>query len=78
MQTLIEQPGGDTRRIRSIREPFTIQVCFERVLTAGVHADFDQQGKLVRIEILDASDVLQQKVQFEVLFSSSPVERVGV
>jgi len=47
-------------------------------VTAGVHADFDRQGKLVGIEILDASEVLQQKVQFEVLFSSSPVGRVGV
>jgi len=47
-------------------------------VTAGVHADFDRHGKLVGIEILDASDVLQQKVQFEVLFSSSPAGTVGV
>jgi len=35
-------------------------------VTPGVHADFDREGKLLGIEVLDASDVLQQKVQFEV------------
>ena len=33
---------------------------------AGVHADFDRHDKLVGIEILDASETLRQKVQFEV------------
>jgi uncharacterized protein YuzE len=37
----------------------------------GVHADFDREGKLVGIEVLEASDVLQQKVQFEVSLTSS-------
>jgi|YNPNPStandDraft_1061719.scaffolds.fasta_scaffold284042_1 uncharacterized protein YuzE len=32
----------------------------------GMHADFDQQGRLIGIEILDASEVLREKVQFEV------------
>ena len=32
----------------------------------GMYADFDQQGRLIGIEILDASEVLQEKVQFEV------------
>jgi len=31
-----------------------------------MYADFDQQGRLIGIEILDASEVLQEKVQFEV------------
>jgi uncharacterized protein YuzE len=35
-------------------------------VTPGVHADFDQQGRLLGIEVLDASEVMQQKVQFEV------------
>jgi len=35
-------------------------------VTPGVHADFDREGKLLGIEVLDASDVLQHKVQFEV------------
>ncbi len=42
----------------------------------GVHADFDRQGRLVGIEILDASEVLRQKVQFEVAFAPSSVETV--
>ena len=32
----------------------------------GIHADFDGQGKLIGIEVLDASTVMQRKVQFEV------------
>ncbi len=32
----------------------------------GVHADFDREGRLLGIEVLDASEVLRHKVQFEV------------
>ena len=35
-------------------------------VTPGVHADFDRQGHLLGIEVLDASVIMQQKVQFEV------------
>jgi uncharacterized protein YuzE len=31
-----------------------------------LHADFDAAGKLIGIEVLDASDILGTKVQFEV------------
>jgi uncharacterized protein YuzE len=31
----------------------------------GVMADFDREGKLIGIEVLDASDILEQKVEFE-------------
>jgi uncharacterized protein YuzE len=40
----------------------------------GVHVDFDREGKLLGIEVLDASDVLQQKVQFEVTIRPSLVQ----
>ena len=30
----------------------------------GVHADFDSQGKLIGIEILDASEIMQNKIEF--------------
>ena len=40
----------------------------------GVHADFDRQGRLIGIEVLDASEVLRQKVQFEVTLTPSPAE----
>ena len=33
----------------------------------GVHADFDRQGQLIGIEVLDASQVMRHKVQFEVI-----------
>lgn len=43
-------------------------------IVPGVHADFDRQGRLVGLEVLDASEVLDQKFQFE--FSLMPsVER---
>ena len=47
-------------------------------VVAGVRADFNRQGKLIGIEVLDASEVLQHKLQFEVSFTSAPVETVGV
>ena len=40
----------------------------------GVHADFDRGGKLLGIEVLDASEVLRHKVQFEVMLTPSLVE----
>jgi len=40
----------------------------------GVFADFDRRGRLIGIEILDASDVMEQKVQFEVALIPSPFE----
>lgn len=40
----------------------------------GVHIDFNAQGALIGIEVLDASEVLQHKVQFEVELTSSPGE----
>lgn len=39
----------------------------------GVHADFDRNGRLLGIEVLDAAEVLRHKLQFEVsLTPSSP------
>ncbi|MGB9880074.1 MAG: DUF2283 domain-containing protein, partial [Anaerolineae bacterium] len=35
-------------------------------IVPGVHADFNSQGKLIGIEVLDASEVLGKRVQFEV------------
>ncbi|MEK9136271.1 MAG: DUF2283 domain-containing protein [Bacteroidota bacterium] len=35
-------------------------------LTPGVHADFDKSGKLIGLEVLEATEVLGRKVQFEV------------
>jgi uncharacterized protein YuzE len=32
----------------------------------GLHVDFDAAGKLIGIEVLDASEILGDKVQFEV------------
>jgi uncharacterized protein YuzE len=43
-------------------------------VTPGVHADFDRQGRLIGLEVLDAAEVLQHKVQFEVMLISPPAE----
>ena len=40
----------------------------------GVHADFDRQGRLLGIEVLDASEVLRHTVQFEVMLTPSLAE----
>lgn len=41
----------------------------------GVHADFDRVDRLVGLEVLDASEVLDQKFQFE--FSLTPAGEPG-
>jgi uncharacterized protein YuzE len=41
----------------------------------GLYADFDIAGKLIGIEVLDASEVLGGKVQFEVNLQQSPAEQ---
>jgi uncharacterized protein YuzE len=38
----------------------------------GVHADFDREGRLLGIEVLDAAEVLRHKVQFEVSLTPTP------
>ena len=30
----------------------------------GVHADFDARGKLIGIEIIDASEIMERKIEF--------------
>ena len=39
-------------------------------VSPGVHADFDAHGKLIGFEVLDATEVLGKKVQFEVALPS--------
>ena len=43
-----------------------------RTLTVapGVHTDFDAHGKLVGLEVLDATEILGKSVQFEVTLPS--------
>jgi uncharacterized protein YuzE len=39
-------------------------------VTPGVHADFDASGKLIGLEVLDATEVLGDNVQFEIALPS--------
>lgn len=33
-------------------------------ITPGVHADFDRNKKLIGIEVLDASEIMDRKIEF--------------
>lgn len=44
------------------------------VIAPGVHADFNQEGTLIGMEVVDATEVLGCKVQLEVALTTSPVE----
>ncbi|MHA1631748.1 MAG: DUF2283 domain-containing protein [Candidatus Freyarchaeota archaeon] len=39
-------------------------------VSPGVHADFDARGKLIGLEVIDASEVLGEKLQFEVALAA--------
>ncbi|NCO33862.1 MAG: hypothetical protein AUJ92_03285 [Armatimonadetes bacterium CG2_30_59_28] len=43
----------------------------------GVHADFDAKRKLIGLEVLDASEVLGRKVEFEMELPVAQVEAVA-
>ena len=45
------------------------RVAKTETISPGVYADFDSQGKLLGIEVLDASELMQHKMQFEVLLN---------
>lgn len=34
-------------------------------ITPGVHADFDKDKKLIGIEVLDASEIMERKIEIE-------------
>ncbi|MFW6118278.1 MAG: DUF2283 domain-containing protein [Chloroflexota bacterium] len=35
-----------------------------KTMSPGVYADFDRDGKLIGIEILDASEIMGRKIEF--------------
>lgn len=35
-----------------------------KTISPGVHADFDRDGKLIGIEIIDASEIMGKKIEF--------------
>ena len=46
-------------------------------ITPGVHADFDAQGKLVGLEVLEAREVLGKSLQFEVALSPAGLAKIA-
>ncbi len=43
----------------------------------GMHADFDSTGKLIGLEVLDASEILGEKLQLEVALWPSRAEQTA-
>jgi len=35
-----------------------------KMISPGVHADFNKDGKLIGIEIIDASEIMGKKIEF--------------
>ena len=46
-------------------------------VTPGVHADFDNKNKLIGLEVLDATEILRGKVEFEVALPSPETAKVA-
>jgi len=43
----------------------------------GVHADFNAEGKLIGIEVIDASEVMGRKIEFTLPEVSQPAMKVA-
>jgi len=41
-----------------------IRAAETKTITPGVHADFDRTGKLIGIEVIDASEIVGKEVEF--------------
>ncbi|HDZ88083.1 MAG TPA: DUF2283 domain-containing protein, partial [Nitrospirae bacterium] len=41
-----------------------IKVARTETITPGVHADFDRDGRLLGLEVIDASEMLDKKIEF--------------
>ena len=46
-------------------------------MVPGVHADFSVEGKLIGIEVIDASEVMGKKIEFTLPEVSRPVGKVA-
>lgn len=44
----------------------------------GVHADFDSNGKLIGIEVLDAHEIIDQRVEFFLPDLKMPSQETGL
>ena len=43
----------------------TVKAAQTITVTPGVHADFDRRGKLIGIEVIDASEIVGGKIEFK-------------
>ena len=42
-----------------------IKVARTETITPGVHADFDSDGRLLGLEVIDASEMLDRKIEID-------------
>jgi uncharacterized protein YuzE len=42
----------------------TVKAVTTEIIQPGVHADFDKEGKLIGIEVLDTSKLIGNKIEF--------------
>jgi uncharacterized protein YuzE len=45
-------------------------------IVPGVHADFSMEGKLVGIEVIDASEIMGKKIEFTLPEVSRQMEKI--
>jgi uncharacterized protein YuzE len=57
-------------------EPF-VKAAKTVTVVPGVHADFSAIGKLIGIEVLDASEVMGRKIEFALPEVSQPTAKVA-
>jgi len=46
-------------------------------IVPGVHADFSAKGKIIGIEIIDASEIMGKKIEFSLPEVSPPEKKVA-
>jgi len=54
----------------------TLKAARTITVVPGVHADFSAEGKLIGIEVIDASEIVGKKIEFDLPEVSHPATKV--
>jgi len=54
----------------------TLKAARTITIVPGVHADFSSEGKLIGIEVIDASEIVGKKIEFDLPEVSHPATKV--
>jgi len=55
----------------------TTKAAKTETVVPGVHADFSAEGKLIGIEVIDASEIAGNKIEFALPEHSRPATKIG-